>query len=80
LCLSDQCCHIGQYIADWATFESHLLQKKLYLLLFILAIFWATFVCQLQSGKNSIWEENSDFFGLENDFFGLKNDILEKIY
>jgi hypothetical protein len=50
------------------------------LLLFILAIFWATFVCQLQSGKNSIWEENSDFFGLENDFFGLKNDIFEKIY
>jgi hypothetical protein len=48
------------------------------LLLFILAIFWATFVCQLQSGKNSIWEENSDFFGLENDFFGLKNDIFEK--
>jgi hypothetical protein len=39
------------------------------LLLFIFAIFWATFVCQLQSGKNSILEENSGFFWRKNDIF-----------
>ncbi len=57
----NQCCHIGRYIADWATFESHLLQKNCLRYFLYLLYFGLHLSANFKVEKNSILETNSDF-------------------